>query len=67
MPAPKKIQLSAHENIQQLLAVKDERVLYVKLADRWHNMRTIEGPPSLAKQKMIAEETLQFLSLWLRA
>jgi (p)ppGpp synthase/HD superfamily hydrolase len=56
----KRIQLSAHENIQQLLEVKDERVLYVKLADRLHNMRTIGGHSSLAKQKKIAEETLQF-------
>jgi hypothetical protein len=56
----KKIQLSAHENIQKLLGVGDNRVLYVKLADRLHNMRTIEGHSSLAKQKKIAEETLQF-------
>jgi len=56
----KKIQLSAHEIMLKLLEVKDERVLYVKLADRLHHMRTIEGHPSLAKQKKIAEETLQF-------
>jgi len=56
----KRIQLTAHENIQQLLETKDERVLYVKLADRLHNMRTIEGHSSLEKQKKIAEETLQF-------
>jgi (p)ppGpp synthase/HD superfamily hydrolase len=56
----KKIQLSAHETILKLLEAKDERVLYVKLADRLHHMRTIEGHPSLAKQKKIAEETLQF-------
>ena len=35
-------------------------MLYVKLADRMHNMRTIQYHPSLAKQKHIAEETLQF-------
>ncbi|MFM2428618.1 MAG: hypothetical protein RL012_502 [Bacteroidota bacterium] len=56
----KRIQLSAHENIQQLLEVKDERILYVKLADRLHNMRTIEGHSSLANQQRIAKETLQF-------
>jgi (p)ppGpp synthase/HD superfamily hydrolase len=56
----KRIQLTVHENIQQLLETKDQRVFYVKLADRLHNMRTIEGHPSLGKQKKIAEETLQF-------
>ena len=55
----RRIQLSARENIQQLLEVKDERIFYVKLADRLHNMRTIEWH-SLDKQKRIAEETLQF-------
>lgn len=45
---------------QQLLEVKDERILYVKLADRLHNMRMIKGHTSLVKQKKIAEETLQF-------
>ncbi len=56
----KRVSLSSHENIQKLLGVEDNRVLYVKLADRLHNMRTIEGHQSLAKQKKIAEETLQF-------
>ncbi|MEM7055472.1 MAG: HD domain-containing protein, partial [Bacteroidota bacterium] len=55
-----KVKLSAHENIQQLLEGDDDRVLYVKLADRMHNMRTIQGHSSLTKQKHIAEETLQF-------
>jgi (p)ppGpp synthase/HD superfamily hydrolase len=56
----KKIQLSAHETILKLLEAKDERVLYVKLADRLHNMRTIEGHTSIDKQKSIASKTLQF-------
>jgi (p)ppGpp synthase/HD superfamily hydrolase len=56
----KRVVLSAHENIQKLLDVKDNRVLYVKLADRLHNMRTIEGHTSIEKQKKIAEETLLF-------
>ena len=55
-----KIKLAAHENIKKLLEVEDKGVLYVKLADRLHNMRTIQFHPSLAKQKQIAEETLQF-------
>ena len=43
----------------KLLAVEDERILYVKLADRLHNMRKIEGHRSLAKRQRKAEETLQ--------
>ena len=60
MKTHKRIQLSTHENVLQLLEVEDERILHVKLADRLHNMRTIEGHSSLAKQKKIAEETLHF-------
>jgi Na+/proline symporter len=56
----KKIQLSPHEAMLKLLEVKDDRILYVKLADRLHNMRTIEQHSSLADQKKMAEETLQF-------
>lgn len=55
-----KLKLATHENIRQLLEVEDKQVLYVKLADRMHNMRTIQYHPSIAKQKAIAEETLQF-------
>ena len=36
------------------------RALYVKLADRMHDLRTIEGHASLAKRQEKAEETLQF-------
>ena len=56
----RRVTLSAHENIQKLLGVDDNRVLYVKLADRLHNMRTIEGHTNLSKQQEIANETLQF-------
>ncbi|MEM7055296.1 MAG: HD domain-containing protein [Bacteroidota bacterium] len=55
-----RIKMNPQENIRQLLEETDIRVLQVKLADRLHNMRTIEGHPSLAKQKKIADETLHF-------
>ncbi|MCU0318357.1 MAG: HD domain-containing protein, partial [Amoebophilaceae bacterium] len=54
-----KVLLSHPENIHKLLDVEDTRVLYVKLADRMHNMRTIhvKGAES---QRRTAEETLLF-------
>ena len=55
-----KIQLSDEENILMLLELKETRALYVKVADRMHNMRTIEGHSSYAKKQQIAQETLQF-------
>jgi len=55
----KRIQLSMDENIRQLLAIKDERILYVKLADRLHNMRTIRAKSPMSQQKT-ARETLLF-------
>jgi hypothetical protein len=54
-----KIKLSAEENILMLLESGDDRAMYVKLADRVHNMRTIEGKPTTS-QVRIAKETLQF-------
>ena len=42
-----------------LLESGDDRAMYVKLADRMHNMRTIQGK-SAASQERIAKETLQF-------
>lgn len=42
----------------------DKRVLQIKVADRVHNMRTIQYHPSLSKRRKIAEETLRvFLPL----
>jgi hypothetical protein len=54
-----KVLLSHPENIHRLLGAEDQRVLYVKLADRMHNMRTIEAKPH-ASQRRTAEETLLF-------
>jgi Na+/proline symporter len=54
-----KIKLSAEENILMLLESGDDRAMYVKIADRMHNMRTIQGK-SVASQERIAKETLQF-------
>ena len=54
-----KIKLSSEENILMLLETGDDRAMYVKLADRVHNMRTIESK-STTSQVRIAKETLQF-------
>ncbi|MHB9146885.1 MAG: sodium:solute symporter family protein [Candidatus Amoebophilus sp.] len=56
----RRISLQDHENLYRLMNYEDKRAAYVKLADRLHNMRTISGHPSLAKQKHIASETLSF-------
>jgi (p)ppGpp synthase/HD superfamily hydrolase len=55
-----KIKLATHENINKLLQAEDKSVLYVKLSDRLHNMRTIQFHSKLEKRKQIAEETLLF-------
>ena len=55
-----RLMLEDHENVARLSNYEDKRVMYIKLADRMHNMRTISGHRSMHKQKHIAEETLNF-------
>lgn len=55
-----KVKMSAVENLQMLARTGNKRGLYVKLADRMHNMRTINGHSSIAKRKLIAQETIEF-------
>ncbi len=54
-----KVLLSHPENIHRLLGAQDKRVLYVKLADRMHNLRTIQAN-TYESQRSTAEETLLF-------
>ena len=57
--SPYKINLSAEENVQMLWRIGNTRALYVKIADRLHNMRTIATRP-YERQVQKAERTLQF-------
>ncbi|OJW71219.1 MAG: hypothetical protein BGO68_05800 [Candidatus Amoebophilus sp. 36-38] len=56
----RRVSLEEHENLHRLINYEDKRAAFVKIADRLHNMRTIEGHSSLAKRKNIANETLSF-------
>ncbi len=55
----RKVKLSKSKTLKDLLEKGSKESLLVKVADRLHNMRTIEGHPP-AKQKEIAQETLDF-------
>ena len=52
---------SKAENFRKLILAtsKDIRVLLVKIADRLHNMRTIDGFDDIEKRKNIAKETME--------
>ena len=55
-----KIKLTTEENLYMLEKTGNTRGLYVKLADRMHNIRTIGGHKRLEKRQRIAQETMDF-------
>jgi len=54
---------SSAENLRKILLAmaRDFRVMVIKLADRLHNMRTLQGLPEPRRQK-VAEETMQIFA-----
>ncbi len=55
---------SKAENFRKLILAtsKDIRVLLVKIADRLHNMRTIDSIKNIEKRERIAKETMEIYS-----
>lgn len=56
----RRVSLAEHETLSRLIYYEDPRAALIKLSDRLHNMRTLEGHSSLAKRKKIAYETWIF-------
>ena len=55
-----KVKMSGSENLQMLERTGNKRGLYVKLADRMHNIQTIKGHSKVSKRKLIVQETMDF-------
>ena len=60
MHVPYKIRLSSEENLKMLTQTANKKGLYVKIADRMHDMRTINSHKTMSKRKLIAQETMDF-------
>ena len=55
----RKVKLAKQDKFQAMLQEGNPKSLLIKLADRLHNMRTIEGH-SPAKRRSVAQETKDF-------
>eukprot|EP01132_Coremiostelium_polycephalum_P000026 gene26-36_t len=56
----RRVNLSAHENIVRITNYEDPRAALIKVADRLHNMRTIQYHLSVVKRRHVAQETLDY-------
>ncbi len=56
----RKIKLAKKEVFVGLLEKENKKALLVKLLDRIHNLRTIEGHDNPAKRRKVAQETLDY-------
>ena len=55
-----RLKLGEYKDLTELLDAEDEEVLYVKLAERIHYLRTIDFHTNVFEKKKIAGETLSF-------